>query len=444
MYQLPSRWRRSVPKPAAHLEEAAQRRAAEALAQPRPAGEGTTVPALEQDQFETLPGGQPLAGDDRAFFESRFGRDFSAVRVHADEGAAEAADDVGARAFALGRDIVFGPGQFAPDTADGRQLLAHELSHTVQQSEAGQPAMQMQPKKPADKQSVGSAPPSEPFVTMTQAGSEDGFVLFPQDSAELGSDGETALLKLVGTNAAAVTVHIHGYASQEGDPVYNLNLSAHRGATVKRFLDSRLPAESQVVIYAHGETKEFGSEAKNRRVGVDVTPGVISFGFKPKIGSGLEYRLKPDRPAAGDAPTVGQGGLFGPKPSISTDPNLSLPPAALQPVPPTQTRRDLMDIPGALAPFASHGVSPGAAGNVIDNWDRIFRKYKALGFSDDRAATLANMELSSTEQSYLRRDQPNALDRSNDDWKAAHPNDTSIGPIMSPNLLELFSKKKKK
>ena len=310
----------------------------------------------------------------------------------------------------------------------------------------------MQPNHPPDRPSIGSAPPSEPFVTTGPEPKTD--LCCFRKTTPTWRAGEETLLKLVGTSGSPVTVHIHGYASQEGDPVYNLNLSAQRGAAVKRFLQSHLPAESEVVIFAHGETRDFGSEPKNRRVGVDVTPGVRSFGFKPKLGTGLEYSLTPEtRKAPGDAPVI-EGGAKSPffdprKPivdpkSLITDPKLSVPPAALQPVPPALTRRDLMNLPGLLAPFASHGASPGSTGSVVDNWDRIFLKYKALGFSDDRAATLANMELSSNEQSYLQREQPNALDRSNADWKAAHPNDTTIGPIMSPNLLELFSKKKKK
>jgi hypothetical protein len=61
------------------------------------------------------------------------GADFSHVRVHTDARAAAAADDVGALAFTAGSHIVFGPGQFTPETTKGRQLLAHELTHVIQQ-----------------------------------------------------------------------------------------------------------------------------------------------------------------------------------------------------------------------------------------------------------------------------------------------------------------------
>jgi len=67
----------------------------------------------------------------------RFGRDFSGVRVHADARAEASADAVGARAYTVGHHIVFGRGEFAPETTSGERLLAHELAHTIQQQGSG-------------------------------------------------------------------------------------------------------------------------------------------------------------------------------------------------------------------------------------------------------------------------------------------------------------------
>jgi hypothetical protein len=72
----------------------------------------------------------------RAFMEPRFGHDFSRVRIHADPGASHAANAVQAQAFTFGSDIVFGSGKFAPSSLAGRKLLAHELTHVVQQGAA--------------------------------------------------------------------------------------------------------------------------------------------------------------------------------------------------------------------------------------------------------------------------------------------------------------------
>lgn len=79
-------------------------------------------------------GGQPLDAETRTFMESRFGQDFSHVRVHTDEQASESAEAVNARAYTVGKDMVFGVGQYEPGTSEGQRLLAHELTHVVQQS----------------------------------------------------------------------------------------------------------------------------------------------------------------------------------------------------------------------------------------------------------------------------------------------------------------------
>jgi hypothetical protein len=81
-------------------------------------------------------GGAQLSPAERAYFEPRFGRDLSGVRIHTDRQAAAAARDIDARAFTLGRDIAFAPGEYRPETQPGRHLMAHELAHTLQQDGA--------------------------------------------------------------------------------------------------------------------------------------------------------------------------------------------------------------------------------------------------------------------------------------------------------------------
>lgn len=79
-------------------------------------------------------GGRPLPATTRAFFEPRFGADLSQVRVHTDSRATATANSIQARAFTVGPNIAFGAGQYAPESRAGRQLLAHELTHVVQQN----------------------------------------------------------------------------------------------------------------------------------------------------------------------------------------------------------------------------------------------------------------------------------------------------------------------
>jgi hypothetical protein len=90
-----------------------------------------TVPPIVHQALRSP--GQPLDDGARRFMESRFGHDFNRVRVHSDAQAAAAARSVDSLAFTVGPQLVFGAGQYAPATAAGRRLLAHELTHVLQQ-----------------------------------------------------------------------------------------------------------------------------------------------------------------------------------------------------------------------------------------------------------------------------------------------------------------------
>jgi hypothetical protein len=94
---------------------------------PTPAPSPLAAPPL-------LDGGRALEPATRSSFESGFGQDFSRVRVHDDARAHEAARGMNARAYAAGDHIVFGEGQYRPETPSGQALIAHELAHSVQQA----------------------------------------------------------------------------------------------------------------------------------------------------------------------------------------------------------------------------------------------------------------------------------------------------------------------
>jgi hypothetical protein len=102
-------------------------------------GEGAGGDAAPPIVHEVLRStGYALDPTTRAFMEPRLGHDFGRVRVHTDARAAESAGAVNALAYTVGSDVVFGAGQYQPNTDTGRQLLAHELSHTIQQGAAVQ------------------------------------------------------------------------------------------------------------------------------------------------------------------------------------------------------------------------------------------------------------------------------------------------------------------
>lgn len=94
----------------------------------------SAIPPVVHDVLNST--GEPLNESTRAFMEPRFGHDFSGVRVHTDARAAESAGAVNAHAYTVGEDVVFAPGQYQPSTERGNALIAHELSHVLQQEGA--------------------------------------------------------------------------------------------------------------------------------------------------------------------------------------------------------------------------------------------------------------------------------------------------------------------
>jgi hypothetical protein len=113
-------------------------------------------PEVESHINGSRGGGQPLPDGVRGSMESKFGQDFGGVRVHTGAGSAGAARSLNAQAFTTGQDIHFGAGQYRPGTPAGDKLLAHELTHTVQQTGNGR----AQTKSDGDGASIQLAPSS--------------------------------------------------------------------------------------------------------------------------------------------------------------------------------------------------------------------------------------------------------------------------------------------
>jgi hypothetical protein len=148
-------------------------------AKPASAGraDGRGVPPIVHEVLRSP--GQLLASDVRAFYESRFGHDFSAVRIHTDARAARGADAVHAAAFTVGRQIVFGQDAYQPATVHGRRVIGHELAHIAQQPAAtlpsGQPLTLGHPNDPAerdadmaaDETGTGTRPPRTAHASPT-------------------------------------------------------------------------------------------------------------------------------------------------------------------------------------------------------------------------------------------------------------------------------------
>jgi hypothetical protein len=99
------------------------------------ASKNSSVPPIVHEVLHSS--GQPLDASTRDFMESRFDHDFSRVRVHTDAKAAESAQAVNALAYTVRHNVVFGASEYAPASSRGRELLGHELAHTIQQRNAG-------------------------------------------------------------------------------------------------------------------------------------------------------------------------------------------------------------------------------------------------------------------------------------------------------------------
>jgi hypothetical protein len=123
----------------------------------QPAGHMEAVPA-SVDQALAKPG-RPLEPALRNDMEQRFDHDFSSVRVHTGAAGEQSAHDIDANAYTVGRDVVFGAGQYAPATTAGKKLIAHELTHVVQQGHATSTPLMLRrsPRKGAKGRAKASA-----------------------------------------------------------------------------------------------------------------------------------------------------------------------------------------------------------------------------------------------------------------------------------------------
>jgi outer membrane protein OmpA-like peptidoglycan-associated protein len=270
--------------------EELQRQPQEAMLQAKTvSGESPLISLNLQNRITALQGGgQPIPQAERAFFEPRFGADFSQVRVHRDQHAAETACDLNARAFTVGKDVVFGAGQYSPETSEGKKLLAHELTHVVQQGGAASRTMRSEEthsstavqrnSKTAGTQVAeviqragdpAAIPPGLRCPTDLTASRPAGTDVLFSVSGSTITPAHTTLLStfLVTWLASGGTddILVHGYASTDGDQGSNWTLSCDRAESVRAELIRLGIPSVRISVVAHGESTDFGaSNAPNR------------------------------------------------------------------------------------------------------------------------------------------------------------------------------------
>lgn len=146
------------------VEEKNQKVGVQAIAtQQAPEGECEINEDLENRLSRNIGGGSSMSNRVRAFVEPRMQYDFSKVQIHTDNKAAQMNKELGARAFTHGRDIYFGAGQYSLQSIDGERLLAHELTHVIQQAKTGQQVVQR-----SNHTIAGSEPDERPEYRFVQ------------------------------------------------------------------------------------------------------------------------------------------------------------------------------------------------------------------------------------------------------------------------------------
>lgn len=224
--------------------------------------------------------------------------DLSGLRLHTGGEAAERADAMGARAAIAGPDVVLGEDVQDLSQPDALATLVHEAAHYAQAvSRPDLPQVLRQENEAGT--GIGREPPEAAFSRGSGLGPEDAAVTFAFDSADLTPSARADLRALAETWTGPVEIDLYGYASTEGPGRYNVNLSAHRAAAVRRFLQPLLPQGSVVRLHAHGEIAAFDPADRNRRVGLDVAERAVQTATPAQV---------PGLPAPSPNPPANAGG----------------------------------------------------------------------------------------------------------------------------------------
>lgn len=248
--------------------------------------------------------GQPLDSETREFMEPRFGHNFSKVKVHMDGKAAESARAINALAYTVNNNIIFDAGRWSPQSIEGRRLIAHELTHVVQQSNASSPSNFQEKltindpgeasERAADntansivsgnlakaiisnrgfntkiQRACGSKAIGKPSGCTNFMGNITGERFLYRVNCNDPQPNEQARLKLFAkTIEPGETIEIHGFASMDGNPIFNENLSCARAIKAQSIILEVLTARgvrANVSLFNHGATPD-ADPSKQRSV----------------------------------------------------------------------------------------------------------------------------------------------------------------------------------
>ncbi len=234
--------------------------------------------------------GQPLPESVRSFFEPRFGYDFRHVRLHMDKRSADVARAVNAQAFTISQNVVFGAGEFAPETNAGRWLLAHELAHTIQQRHDLVPSRvhNLTPSQLSIQRVCGSRAIGRPSGCTLVGGvnvfdissSSDELYLFNRNCNDFKPGHESRLGRLAARFCPNDVIEIHGFASEEGPAEFNEHLSCARALKAESVLTGAGIFLPSISIFMHGATP--GPHIEHRSVVIPLPTSTPTPG--PSIG----------------------------------------------------------------------------------------------------------------------------------------------------------------
>lgn len=312
--------------------------------------------------------GQPLDAETLAFMQPRFGHDFSGVRVHTGAKATESARAVNALAYTVGQNVVFGEGHYAPRSIAGHTLLAHELTHVVQQERsrsssrpltvgpANDPS-EVEARNWADRSmnSLGSSSlarptpidlslrracgPNEVAAQAGCIGRGGDIVDFGGDSGKLfrfnvncdtfAPSEERRVQDLANSVTQDMELQIDGFASEEGPSDFNENLSCARAKVLSsKLMEFGVPSHQITDVYMHGATP--GGREDRRSAVVTVTDLPSRVHEQPEdcsrlVGSCEFYRCRDRRhPCGEDGYYMGYGYKYCQR-FTSLEPSLSAP-----------------------------------------------------------------------------------------------------------------------
>ena len=260
--------------------------------------DGVEAPLIVHDVLSSP--GQPLDTATRAFFEPRFGYDFSNVRIHTDSTANTSARSLNALAYTAGSDVVFAGSRYSPDTVDGKKLLAHELTHVLQQaSENRGNALQRKcrddvPSIPGCVPDPSITPPSERF-------------LFNVNCDDFAPGQEGAMETFAKGISPAATVRIVGLASFDGPADLNERLSCSRAQLGLKVIKRSAPPTVKISsVDATVGGPGTAHDVDMRAVGVDVSNPPAPPAKKPRCGpDATDWFVRQVNTATGDKEVLG-------------------------------------------------------------------------------------------------------------------------------------------